>query len=349
MPHSPLPRFAFLVVFALSAACALLPACASKETKPPVDHSAIRARAEGHFDDLDQATGTPPAKKSGAKKAPDKAPDGTKAPEKSSQNLPIPSWVTAKPGENEVLGEVEGGRTQTDAIAGAKNKAFSELAMRAGVTVSANLEIKDEASSNGTSSFEIRDTSKLYAVPLKVEKFEFKQVFARQEEGGFHGWALLSVPREEFARIKRNLDGMVAFRLECDPAQSPKGKDLCLNSAFEKKLRELAVGRAIKLRNTSLANSPNDLPVLGETENVAYYLATKVEISKTYLDNPEHYVWVTLTWRLMHTDKGAPLREVTVGPIKGGHYSYEDATQVAFKKALDELKEKLDSADSSTP
>ena len=215
--------------------------------------------------------------------------------------------------------------------AAATANAMDKAVQSCGVEVRSSVNMVRQESSNNGYQYEIRYQSTLKTRPIVVNEF----TVVKRYQGSDQVWVMVRVPLGELARIRRLLQGLTALALECSP------KALCPPDLADR-ISDLAVAHGVHIASAhpSLIDLTK-MKALARQYNVAYLLKVGIKAERTQTIGLEHYAWLDITWTKLSTDTGKVIRDIVLGPIKGGQYSDEKAFRVALDKLLKKLNKRL--------
>ncbi len=249
-----------------------------------------------------------------------------------------PEWANSPPTGADAsyfVGRVDRAPNAREALEGAEQRALASVAEQFAVQVQGEIEVTEKTDEESGYAYRVERSAETTTVPISLEAFEVVEREARTSGEHHWGWALVEVPNGELARIQRELQGKTALYVDCTPEKR-------CPSNLRSRIESVASARGMHLvpRPVESPPSTDDLAAIASDYQAAELLEVRFEVVETTRIDREHFARVRLDWKRYDTDDREVVDSRVVGPVKGGHFS----TDEAVVDAIDEIVEQLERA-----
>ncbi len=250
-----------------------------------------------------------------------------------------PEWLERTPyqlgGKRYYVGRSTGALSSEDALQLARADAVRALVQQLGVTVSEE-SLAHQEESDGQFSYDVQLQVTARSEPVKIRNMtaldRYVETWHRAGRE-FDGWVLMMLPEADYVQARRAAAGRVLVVWECDA----EPRTLCIPSLIEG-IQEVvtAAGRPL-VPEVILGPVKSDLSEVGMEREAAFVLHIAISGSFTSEMEGEFYAQGSATARLIDTGEQKVVRSFETGPLKGGHFSREQAVMVALRDAAKAL------------
>lgn len=263
----------------------------------------------------------------------------------SASREEAPAWLSKTPyqlgGKHYYVGRANGANSIDDALQLAGSDAIRALVGQLGVTVSEESRAFQEEH-NGAYQYDVQLQVETRSEPVKIRNMvvvdRYTETWTRTRTET-DGWVLMVIPDEDFRRAQREAAArvLIVFECRCEP------RSLCGEKLLDGVRAALTTAQRPVVPQVVLGPLKESAQSVGIGRNAAYVLTVKLEGEFLSEMDGEFYARSSATAELLDTGDNKVLNSVETGPVKGGHFSKEQAVATALQEAAKSLAAQLTS------
>ncbi len=254
-----------------------------------------------------------------------------------------PEWLGKTPyklgGKRYYVGRANGANSVDDALQLAGSDAIRSLVGELGVTVSEESKAFQEEH-NGVFQYDVQLQVQTRSEPVKIRNMvvldRYTETWTRTRTET-DGWVLMTIPEEDFRRAQREAAARVLIVFEC----RAQPRSLCGEKLLDGVRAALTTAARPVVPQVVLGPLKESAQSVGIGKNAAYVLTVKLESEFLSEMDGEFYARSSATGELLDTGDNKVLNSVETGPLKGGHFSKEQAVATALQEAAKSLASRL--------
>ena len=254
-----------------------------------------------------------------------------------------PEWLSKTPyklsGKRFYVGRSNGARSVEDALQLARSDAIRSLVGELGVTVSEESRAFQEEH-NGTFQYDVQLQVQTRSEPVKIRNMvgldRYTETWTRAGTET-DGWVLMTIPEADFRRAQREAAARVLIVFEC----TAEPHSLCKEKLLDGVRAALTTAPRPVVPQVVLGPLKDGAQSVGIGKNAAYVLTVKLEGEFLSEVDGEFYARSSATAELLDTGENKVLLSVETGPMKGGHFSRDQAVSTALQEAAKNLASRL--------
>ena len=224
------------------------------------------------------------------------------------------------------IGSSNYARSEDDAIRLASQDAFAKVSNSFGVSVKSSIE-DQQTSIDGSDSYRLAIKSSVTGRQIEVKNYQIKEKYTEKSGRDFNAFVLISVPKNELARIQIEVDSFGVWALKSN-----------ISEAAADKMRELFPvlnNKGIKINQKIEFSDKTPSEIFNETKK-AFFLKIECNEIKAEENNDEFYSIIEIKIELFDLMTGKTINRWTAEG-KGAAYSKEDAISGGITKTLNEI------------
>lgn len=243
------------------------------------------------------------------------------------------------------LGLSSAKKTKKEALDSAELDAFVHIGRLFGVTVGGSLEdIRVQSGENNKNKYSYRITDKNYIIgqAVTVEDSNIAETFTERENGKYNAWVLVKIPKSEYERIRKKVNGHTVWALKTNAEECNYDRMRDLIPVFKE--------NGVNINNDHKEDFDKSIgEIVKKYPDSAYFMRIECVVKDRPQDSGEFFSRINFNVELLSLLNGQKLnywkaREANTlkgVDVKGTGYSQEEARENGITKAIKKIIEQI--------